>query len=226
MLRPLDDSYEADLVERFSRLIESPHYRSGLGYGEQQYQFSDQEIQVMISKVTDAASRFAEALLENGISKFHGLLGEHVFADFDDRIMISNALETLVMKALLQKSEDPPIRVLVAKPAPLENGSELVRSESEEPEQLELVMPIYKYDRKTRILAAQLYSQSYGAEDSWAFHSNVKVKNKFEKEMKSILGNYELSTLPLEAMPSDALRWVMSNAKIDAVLSENGMLIE
>jgi hypothetical protein len=226
LLRPLDDSYEGDLVERFTRLIESPRYRSGLGYGEQRYQFSDQEIQVMISKVSDAASRFAEALLENGISKLHRLLNEHVFADFDDRIMISNALETWVLKALLQKSKAPPIRVLVAKPSLLESRTELVVLENEKSDPFELVMPIYKYDDKTRLLAAQLYSQSFGAEDSWAFHSNAKVKKQFEKEIKSILRDYELATLPLEEMPADALRWIRINAKIAAVLSQNSLLIE
>jgi hypothetical protein len=182
-----------DVVGKFSTLIKSEAYRSGLGPNEKPYEFSDREIELMIARVTklaDVANPFLAGAQLATYSMIADVTHDPVLSDG-----LANAMKELAKAVLYVASSTEAIEVTKA------DGTTVV-----------LTLPVYAYGYDVRTMAAGIFS-GRSTDLSWALYAKAELAKELRAHIDAVLApaGVTIDTADPKTVPRKLASWILQN---------------
>jgi len=197
LTQTIPENYDAELLLKFSHLLENPKYNSGLLPRGGSYSFSEEEKQAMKKQVALFAAQTKEQLILNELRALSGEAAATIFSDWADSDLTLElakiSLKRLVHYGLTKTNEK--IKTKIG----LKDGTK---------KQVEL--PVYKYPLNIRLAAASLFAGK-GAAIDWGFSEKLTASELLKKELLP-LGDSE--KLDMSSLNRETLQWVLSNTQL------------
>lgn len=189
--------------------------RSGLGFGDQAYEFSDEEMQLISNRVDSFLK-----VLSIEVVKFHsnllngnmliedkieslGAFPDHQMTDEVAKVLLENA-----SKLILTETDEKTVVEISVPVTPASDDKEKATK------QITVALPSYKYSYEVRKNAANFLRGDRSESVVFGLLQRKSLSENLKKATKNIL-SVDLVTIKAEDMPSmKAARWVKENQNI------------
>lgn len=195
------DSLADNWIEAFNTLIDSPAYRSGIGYNGEEYSFSDKEVE---QAKAIAAEYFAQIQEHLALSDIRSL-SKHVGKILDAPIAedLADVMMSRMNEYILGESGD----VIRDRVVLSDNKTAILK------------LPVYKYPHEVRVAAAGLFLNREAELLDWGYRQQITIKTMFEDKLNSLLMNTPIGNIKVDKNPRAVGLWLIENKAVSGALN-------
>jgi hypothetical protein len=186
------DEKLAKVAPRFAELINSDVYRSGVGANDKPYEFTQAEIEMLVSEIESVMNKAAQATTKAEVASLLEVIP--VLTDDELSYELLPTLKDIARDILLTHK-----------------GTISVALPNKDGVMTQLDLPVYSYPLEMRAgIAALLTTPSNSA---WGYRERLEIKNMLEAHYAEVLRGVELDPAD-PTLPNAAVKWALERASI------------